>query len=443
MADECKHSAFFSTVNVVQYRGVDVESPKTALPFRPDTKFNLVLTNGRTSLDKYVMIAIESSVEGLKGEMWILDEKGGDFIPRWEAKFNTNYWFHPSLNYRAFCKVYTEECTFCKEEEKALASALEREAATHRKIIKSLENDLSEQRLQAENTQNALQSRIHQLENAEAAYAQKNSTLTFKNAQLASNVRKLELKLGERKKVTNVVVEQCSLLQSKVNDLKSALSDEQTTAALLQSEVDELKAALSNEQTRFSSLQQQHRIAAEELEKARKPSDAAIKMELKLAALRQENAASNAEKKQLNAKMIELTAALEQQKSAAEAAAAEKAAVASEARANHAVLLSKVAHLESNEAKTAADRQTEVVEQRAVLERELKALKSTFSDEQTRSSSLEQRLQSDVETLAAIIRVEAQKAIERESKLAAVCQEDANERSDSSVSSEWEPVDAQ
>ncbi|KAI6234172.1 hypothetical protein M3Y99_00833200 [Aphelenchoides fujianensis] len=437
MADECKHSAFFSTVNVVQYRGVDVESPKTALPFRPDTKFNLVLTNGRTSLDKYVMIAIESSVEGLKGEMWILDEKGGDFIPRWEAKFNTNYWFHPSLNYRAFCKVYTEECTFCKEEEKALASALEREAATHRKIIKSLENDLSAQRLQAENTQNALQARIKQLEQSEAAYVQQNNTLMTKNAQLTSNVRKLELKLGERKKETTA-------LQLEVNDLKSALDDEQMDTVALEYQVNELKAALCEQQTRSSALQQQHRIAVEELEEARKPSDAAIKMELKLAALRQENAVSNAEKKQLTIKIVELTAALEQQKAAAEAAAAEKSACENE----HAALQSTIHNLEAKlaqrkkGAKEAADRETTLVEQRAVLEQELKALKSTLSDEQSRSFSLEQRLQSDVDTLAAVNRAEAQKAIELWSKLAAVCQEDkADERSGSSSSSEWEPVD--
>ncbi|KAI6234147.1 hypothetical protein M3Y99_00830100 [Aphelenchoides fujianensis] len=158
MGDADNQSALLLTVHSVVYRGADVESEKIDFPYSPGTKFSLVVTKPADSLVTNVKIGAEGSVESLHGAIWVENHEGRNSIPRWEARFNTNYPAALSLNDRVFCCVWIKECSFCKE-------------ADHEKVLESLrsqleqsERRLAEQRLQAENSQKALESRIHQLE---------------------------------------------------------------------------------------------------------------------------------------------------------------------------------------------------------------------------------------------------------------------------------------
>ncbi|KAI6239729.1 hypothetical protein M3Y99_00539000 [Aphelenchoides fujianensis] len=323
MATACDHPAALPCVQSVDYRGVDVQSPKTSLPFRPGTKFSLVLKK-LTSVEQAVKIAIEGLPVGLKCAIWTLSTDD-DFTPRVNVKPNKYCPVYPSLNDRVFCKVWPEECPFCKEEQEASAKALEREEATPRKATESVENEPSEERVQAEC---ALLSRIRQLEREAAdgeqklaAALQENDARVAKNAQLASTIQSLEEKLGERKKAAK-----------EAADREAALVEQR---AAHEKELDGLKSKLSNERTRSSSLQRQ---VADHEKAARESRKEAAERERKLAAVQRENAALVEQKKQLEAEIAALKLAVEKNAGVAGELAAGNEKLESAEKANAACL---------------------------------------------------------------------------------------------------------
>ncbi|KAI6233425.1 hypothetical protein M3Y99_00911400 [Aphelenchoides fujianensis] len=375
MTAACKHSALLSSFYSVKYEGVDVQSPKGELPFRPGTKFSLVLMKS-PSVEQSVRIAVEGSTEGLKGAVWILDEDGGYLAFPLNVQLNTNSWFCIPLNSRVFCKLDQLE-----------ARVFELQQPTEN----SLRSRIQELQKEAADKERKLAAALHE-----------NDARMAKNTVLASTIQSLEAKLGERKKAAK-----------EAADRETALVEHQ---AVLEKENETLKSSLSNEQTRSATLRRQldeHEKAARESKKE------AIERERTLAAVQQENAAVKQEEKKLASEIAELTAALEDQKQAEEAVAAENLAVANE----NAALLSKVVRLESvveerkNEAKALA-------EQRSGLEHRIEELKCTLFNEQTRAFSLQRELKRQVDELKKNVRVLEEAAIERESKLTAVRQED-------------------
>ncbi|KAI6239740.1 hypothetical protein M3Y99_00540200 [Aphelenchoides fujianensis] len=149
MAASCKHSTFLSTVQSVEYRGTDVQSPKCELPFRPGTNFSLVLTKHAFGKRPDVKIAIEGSADGSKGALWVSDERGQNSIPPWNAQLNKNYTVSLSPNYRVFCTLWTEECPFCKHETAQQEADHEEKLQTLRSQLEQTEDRLAEQQLQA------------------------------------------------------------------------------------------------------------------------------------------------------------------------------------------------------------------------------------------------------------------------------------------------------
>ncbi|KAI6239739.1 hypothetical protein M3Y99_00540100 [Aphelenchoides fujianensis] len=323
MATACNHPAALPCVQSVDYRGVNVRGFKCELPFRPDTKFNLGVTKRRDPKKKQLRIAIDGAADGLKGELWIVDAHSDQLVSRWSAQLNKNYVVPLSSNQSVFCKLWPEECHFCREEQEASSKALEREEATPRKTTESVENEPSEERVQAEC---ALLSRIRQLEREAAeserklaAALQENDARVAKNTQLALTIQSLEEKLGERKKAAKEAAER-----------ETALIEQR---AALEKELEALKSKLSKEQTRSSSLQRQ---VADHEKAVRESRKEATERERKLAAIQREasrpslsffiNAAFAEQKKQLEAEIAALKLAVEKQAGVAAdlAAASEK-----------------------------------------------------------------------------------------------------------------------
>ncbi|KAI6221013.1 hypothetical protein M3Y99_01569400 [Aphelenchoides fujianensis] len=476
MAAFCKHSTFLSAGFDVQYHHCGVQSPKCELPFRPGTKVSLVVTNVlNVPSEKDVKIAIEGSAMGLKGEIWAGNSIGNEHFFCANAEFNTNYRLSLGYSDRVFCKVWLDECPFCKAGAKQ-KEAHEKKLQTLCSQLNQLEDRFSEQRLQAENT---LKSRIQQLEQEAADNERKLAAAGNENAVLASTIQSLELKLGERTEEAKSLIEQRFVLAGKVNDLKSALASEQTHSSSLQRQIEDLEKARKSKE---DAVELERELAAVQRENAafverKKQLDAGIAglkraleenagmademadVHEKLASAEKANAASNAKNKELNAKISELTAALEKtaeaaeelaavneklarvenekaacmeqneqlaaaleaQQTASEAAAAEKLA----AEGEKAALLSKVARLESkldewkNEATAAANREKELIEQRSVLEDHMKELQSTISNDRIQTFLLLQGLQRQIDELKSVRGLE-EAAIKR----AAVSQEE-------------------
>ncbi|KAI6243077.1 hypothetical protein M3Y99_00157000 [Aphelenchoides fujianensis] len=248
MAASCKHRAFLSSVHSVQNRGADVRSSKNILLCRPGTKFRLVLTKQADTRALHVKIAIEGSAKGLKGEIRVVDEEGIESFSRRNAELNRTYRVSASLNHRVFCKVWTEECLFCKDEvtQKAAAKALKNDFHQLNSQIHDLKHRLAKQQEDAENTQKQLRFRIRAME--EKAVAKKRNYGSIISA------------LGS----------QCGTLQQQAAVAAESQAELVDWWSRLESEVEELKSALADEQTRFSALQQEHRaeIEAERKERA-------------------------------------------------------------------------------------------------------------------------------------------------------------------------------
>ncbi|KAI6238483.1 hypothetical protein M3Y99_00687300 [Aphelenchoides fujianensis] len=174
------------------------------------------------------------------------------------------------------------------------------------------ETRLREQQANAEKIQTELHSRIRKLEKQVTDQDAKLATAVDENSALLSKVAHLESKLEERENEAKAaadrqkaLVEQRSVLKQQIKDLKSTLFKEQTCSSSLRRQVEELE------------------------QKVHDLNEKAVERKRVLAAVRQKNAASKAEKKQLqlDAEMAGLKFALEQQKQAGEAAAAEKLSV--------------------------------------------------------------------------------------------------------------------
>ncbi|KAI6238320.1 hypothetical protein M3Y99_00701900 [Aphelenchoides fujianensis] len=199
MAPSCEHSDSLSDIHSVEYGGVDVESSKCDLSFRPGTKLSLVLTKKPEREAPRVKIAIEGSTENLRGKIWYPSEKDGEIDTThsncsWNVQLNTEYRVPLALKHRVFCKVWTDNCPLCKADAEQKAD-YEEVFQTFLSQLKQSENRLSEQRLQAKNLQKALESRIRQLKQAAvdnerklAEVLQENETLKEENKGMRSQV---------------------------------------------------------------------------------------------------------------------------------------------------------------------------------------------------------------------------------------------------------------
>ncbi|KAI6239749.1 Kelch-like protein diablo [Aphelenchoides fujianensis] len=429
MATACKHSACLSAVIDVQFCGVDVESPKCELPFRAGTKFSLEVTEPSTA-GLFVKITIDGRAEGLSGAIWGLS-KEGDCGPRTGIEVNAYYPVYPSLNDRVFCEVWTDECPFCEDEREAVAEALERERATRRKTIESLEKNLSELELQVENTTRAYHSRFRQLKQQATDNEQKLAAALKENAVLASTVcyresdcghlrQQLAEAAGRQKKLDEQQLHATALqntlrsriqqlektkatvapeddarvakntqLASTIQSLEEKLGQRKKAAkeaadreaalveqrAAFEKELDALKSKLSTEKTRSSSLQRQ---VADHEKAVRESRKEATERERKLAAVQRENAAFVEQKKQLEAEIAALKLAAEKQAGVAGelAAASEKLESAEKAKAACTEQNEQLAAvLEAQQAASEA-----AAAEKLALEEEMKALLSRIAE---------------------------------------------------------------
>ncbi|KAI6226357.1 Spop-1 protein [Aphelenchoides fujianensis] len=189
MAASRKRPLTVEIVHSVEYLGADVESEQIELPFRPGTKFSLLMTKPPDSLVMHVKIVIEGPVEGLDGAIWVENRERHSSIPRWNAQLNQNYSIALSLNDRVNCRVWIEEGSSCKEAK--LKADHAKEVESLRSQLERSESRLAEQRLEAENTQKALASRIHQLEQGATNNERKLAAAADENAALQSTLRLL------------------------------------------------------------------------------------------------------------------------------------------------------------------------------------------------------------------------------------------------------------
>ncbi|KAI6171494.1 hypothetical protein M3Y99_02002200 [Aphelenchoides fujianensis] len=400
----CEHSTYLSTVHSVAYHGADVQSSKVALLFRPGMIFSLVLTASCSTL-QHVKIALEGSVEGLKGAIWTHDKKGDDLIFLEDVQLNENYWIALSPNSRVFCRVWTDECPFFECKLAQQQAAHKKELQTLRSQLKQSETRLIEQRWRAENSQKALESRIQQLEQ-----------------EAADNERKLATAVDENDSFKQQMEESLA----KISELTAALEEQKAAGEAAAAETLAASKALENEvvkkEVRIDSLKDQLTKQREGAKKTKQQLRSHIQaMEEKMV-----------DKKR---NYVSVISSLE----------------------------SKCEGLQK-EAKIAAKSRAELVDRCALLENEVSELKSALSDEQARAEiEAERKERADElatlhEKLASVEK--AKETLEEEiecmrsqvfnfkpvgdgERQDASAEDNADDQSDSTSSSEFERIDAQ